>query len=562
MGETDLDLLAAAYLEQLTRGCGLDNCSNEYCACNRNFRFREYSQQRIEELAHALSTEHRRGEKLCRGLLYLTDPTILECCGAFNGIIQQLESGTPLGADSARILTTSFSHAKILGHLFAKNPLRVSQNDIDFDERALNRFRNLLKADALPPPVRQSLGEHLKTLTERNMTKFSCVRALLISLSLFSYISEDGVVGFALFDRFILLKQPWVRAVRKALFTYPALLSWMAQSGKFIGMQLGAKFDPGSLLITSSLFFSILSNINDNLPEPLPHSRFVWEVFNFEDTIAVVSKGFWKAFRRGVSTVYPFPAFFSHQIKRGILRREIKKIRKGQPAAHIFLGEGEFWEELCEALTRHHLTYYMRFPVVRLRGQARSDVATLSRMVGEYVTRPEFELVQENNGYYWFKYLPDPDARKADIKALSSVFALACLNEVDVPVKLHPIVFKIMKGMSIQWHDLCAVNPAIDAALRPVMKEINKRREITRRVPFVLPGAVSESGGPVLLKPDGESVLVGEDNVEEFVDLCMNLVVPLVIRQRFQKVYDEMLGTPFMSCLGWLEMADVWYPQE
>lgn len=559
MREMDLDLLAAAYLEQLTRGCGVDNCSNEYCACNRNFRFREYSQQQIEELAITLSTERRRGGKLCPSLLYLTDPTILECCGAFNAILQKLESGAPLEGDSARILTTSFSHPKILGHLFAKNPLRVTQNDMDFDEPALNRFRNLLKSNALPPPLRQSLGEHLKTLTKRDITKFSSVRALLISLSLFSYISEDGVLGFALLDRFILLQQLWVRAVRKALLTYPALLPWIAESGKFIGIPLGVDIDAGiEGLTTASFFVSILSNINDNLPQPLPPSVFAWEFF--DDVSSDASKAFWSGFRLRMPTVYHFPAFFSRQIKLAILRRELKKIRKGQPEAHIFLGDGEFWEELCEALTRHGLTYYMRSPVVRLQGRRRSDVATLSRMVGEYVTKPEFELVQENNGYYWFKYLPDPDARKGDIKALSSVFALACLNEVEVPVRLHPVVFKIMKGMSIQWYDLCALNPAIDAVLRPVMEEINSKREITRRVPFVLPGAVSEFGGPVLLKPDGESVWVGEDNVEEFVDLCMNLVVPLVIRQRFQKVYDEMLGTPFMSCMGWLEMADVYYP--
>ena len=556
----DFSLLVDAYFRQLTRGCDSFSCENEFCAACRRFKHSSLTVEARETLANMLAREHETNPHLCPYYRDLVDPGVLECCGALCTATSMFMKEGRLAGDTERVFRKAFSSIDVLGYMFSTNPFDISQNDMAIDIASLSQFIAALKRTPARPKLDLELGRICEELKRSHLGCGHHIRALILVLCL-GYCLTSGIrVCFEAMDMFALLPNSGVLYARKNLLKYHPLLPMLCESCKQVAEERLSESHLGrqDVLLLLGLFASILGNINGVLENPYPVGMMQL------DRLTGKLEQFLRFDDGAMSPVF-YPQIMPLSMKRALLKEERDAIQNDVPIFNITIQMRNFWDELMVQLNREpirHLTRKLKLQTIP-ENVGRDPKVVLSEMVGQ-VVKQKIGLVIPVAGpkdYFWFKYMSNVEQHRDDIDTFSAAFVLACFHQFPVPVKLHPIIFRIMKGHSVRWHDLCSINEQAAAVIGPLMRNIMNNKEVTERIPFVLPGAVDGAGGPIPLKDNGLRTLVDNQNYEEFIDLCIEAWFPQHIRRRFMELYDELLGTTITHCLDWTEMEEIYYGQ-
>ena len=554
----DFSLLVDAYFRQLTRGCDSFSCENEFCATCRRFEHACLTQEAREALANMLAREHGTNPRLCPFYRDLIDPGVLECCGALGTATNMFMKTGRLSGDTERIFNKAFSSIDVLGYMFSTNPFDISHDDMAIDVSSLTQFFAAVQGTPAGPKLDVELERICQELKRSQLECGHHIRALILVLCLGYHLTSGIRVCFEAMDMFALLPNSGVMYVRKNLLKYHRLLPILCDSYKQVAEERlsDSCLDQHDVLLLLGLFASILGNINGTLENPYPVG-----MMRIDRLAAMPEQLFGRG--DGRTLLIHYPQMMPLKVKRAILKIERHVIQEPSPPFRMMIPRSNCWGELVVALNRVPIRYLARKLRIEIipENVGCNPKAVLSEMVGQIVKQKNGLVVPiaGPKDYFWFKYMSDMERYSDDIDTFSAAFVLACFHQFPVPVKLHPIIFRIMKGHSVRWFDLCAINEQAAAVIGPLMKNVMNHKKITQQIPFVLPGAVDGAGAPIPLKDNGLRIFVNNQNYEEFIDLCIEAWFPHQIRRRFMELYDELLGTPITHCLDWTEMEEIYY---
>jgi hypothetical protein len=275
---------------------------------------------------------------------------------------------------------------------------------------------------------------------------------------------------------------------------------------------------------------------SDGCDEPLPSAAFSSESFTRIVRIGGINSNHWLDANPAILTTAARNEWLRGRLKEQQHHAERTGIRDGISRMAIYRGDILFRAgHFCVDVRRDHLIQdtvrviseardldLVRPLAITFQGEEGIDTGGVSReffhLVIEQLFSPDYGMFKVLlNKYYWFNPAALDDTQEL-FRTLGTVVTLAAYNQVVLPIRFPLLTYKKLLGKPIRLVDLGEVEGEMVNSFKQML-DMPKRGENVAELglTFIASHEFYGTIREVPLKPNGESIAVTNDNIEEYV---------------------------------------------
>lgn len=512
---------------QVTHGCDSVECNNKHCASNPRFSVPPNPEKKALQLAS------KSAAKVCMNMSPLVlYPKVQVQLHQFNMFADALIKGKKLDQCLLGYFDNALTNHDVFAHILLSKPGLLSPRDLLYSDEKLREFFGAFNRRFDEIGFKQSTkifdyydeypnefdGKNLKNIRMLlNMLlfeKYVIGRAHKIVSALLNINDSCMIILFSCLRRHQVLLQHILRTVRKSI--------------TFLIEKDGKEVAHSPEMYNFAAFIQLLFNINMESSNPLPSSSF----YSSELSDCLIPEVEYTNFRDMQFSYLDIPVVLTMKFKNDVIYLEqeyFQKFYAGRYLGLLINRNRIIDDSLRQLIDREHHELKRRMRVEFLR-EPGLDTGGISR---EFVHLISLELFDSKNklfkmvGYntYWF----NPECMSLKLyKLAGTICGLAIWNQVILPVRLLPCVFKKILGLKVGLSDLAAYNKEYTDSLRGIL-DVNESKEDVSSLclSFTTPDGDN-------LFPNGSETPVTNANCVDYVNMVCDYYLNTSVKDQFE----------------------------
>lgn len=521
---------------QIESGCNGIKCHNQLCHSNRSsiidlkLHDAEFYYNRVIHSENPWSCVCSKMSPL------IVNPGILDYIFMFNDSKPAFIEHGEITSNFVKALNIVLDDVDVLAHIFLSDDGHLSNDDLLIDYKAANEFRLacLKHSDKLLQFSNRFYELLQKMYTYPEKETYHYIRALIV-LSLFA--NFFGFDNFAeVFFNYVVVvlmvenKKLFFEHLSKYKDLFENML-WIIQTNftMFCASDFFHKHTPISKSIAKFLYY--LSKSNKILEPTLFINETFTESLDLKDEL-----------RRWKNDNFSFLKYSS--ILSMSFRIEARSIERNltreDGLLNIQVSRNNLLFDAIELLKLK--TTELRYPIhVTFIGEDALDYGGNSReflaILSKTLSNPEYMFLEKvNNGkYHWFN---SNNNFEEDLKwfcLIGVVTALAIINKIKIPLQFPSLVFKKICKTHLTIDDLSEIDPDMAISLSKLRQDVIDGADISEyEIYFTKAKACFGEIIELPIVPSGETKLVTNSNLEEYIDAYIAYICDDSIHTQFQ----------------------------
>ena len=555
----DFEQIFSIYFHQVTHGCEDLSCDSEYCASSSKFKFKK---EKPSLIAMKLTEDHIKDNRICPAMSALvTHPDyLIHVARAHEFLVSYIADAKINQEVIGSSMLFLMQNPDAFSYIFMSDDKDLQPDNLYFDDDVLGQFFE--KDNSLKNPVLFSFKITEEIFRKLVLKITNCERYTLrnirahICLFFFSSLLKlvDDKVIMSIISSICKFPLKEMNVFLNTLVHCPKILYQITSiAKKLLNKECTPEIRPHSLLLHElTAFIEILSKANSLSKTPIPQSAFFSEKLC---TIISPQKEF-ELIKNGNFSYLNTPSVLTHIFKATLIISETQYMNalNGNRKRNITIRRDHLLEDALnnfKDLSNHQL--HEKIHIIFAGSQAQDD-GGVSRefmyLLTNELTKPEQQLFIErpSDQTVWF----NPKGNNPELyKLFGTIVGLSIINQIILPVRFPPLLYKKLIGQTITESDFAIFDPEIAKSFEDIRAMAENGDNISD---LYLDFTINdEDGKQIEIIPGGKDKAVNNDNYEDYIQRYIEFIANKRVENQFSKFaegYNLVCDTPVVSLLS------------